>query len=458
MFTQGMEISRETLSEHLTGLKSLLRLNADGIGDDEDLATQLNRSVFAFIPFTEAAVADLGPNRTRVALDRFEGDLLGHQHIIRGDVITPDTLPPSSCSSATADEDFDREDGVPYFSRPTTASSMTSTRFSLDSLPSSWKNSSNGLLSPRDSLSRKPYACVEDVEEKDEEEEEACTSEAEEETVQNDVAFQRLSMLLAGLQAQAEAAVSSPTTPLRQPGALDLSVGIEEEQQEELLFPDMSRSTSSSMMTVTNSAIGSSTPGPGTPKLTQPFQRSSTLPFIAPRPPRGGSRAIVDKDEDLTYRSTAHSPIISLSSTIPLSPILKPSTSTSPLPSTFDLPPTPPSTLRKRPTVLDVSPSKSAVLSTLSSPALYQKPGVASTLPSPALLARRGSHLKDTDFEALLNEFLEVTQMRNQEGAYDVMFRWVWVYLLGGGVVWVAVGWMLGWGCRECNSCSAVSS
>lgn len=43
MFTQGMEVSRETLSEHLTGLKSLLRLNADGIGDDEDLATQLTR-------------------------------------------------------------------------------------------------------------------------------------------------------------------------------------------------------------------------------------------------------------------------------------------------------------------------------------------------------------------------------------------------------------------------------
>lgn len=48
MFTQGMEQSRETLSEHLTGLKSLLRLNADGVGDNDDLTIQLNRYLFPF--------------------------------------------------------------------------------------------------------------------------------------------------------------------------------------------------------------------------------------------------------------------------------------------------------------------------------------------------------------------------------------------------------------------------
>lgn len=32
--------------QNLTGLKSLLRLNADGIGDDEDLATLLSRYCF----------------------------------------------------------------------------------------------------------------------------------------------------------------------------------------------------------------------------------------------------------------------------------------------------------------------------------------------------------------------------------------------------------------------------
>lgn len=51
MFTQGMEQSRETLSEHLTGLKSLLRLNADGVGDDDDLTIQLNRYIFVLYPF-----------------------------------------------------------------------------------------------------------------------------------------------------------------------------------------------------------------------------------------------------------------------------------------------------------------------------------------------------------------------------------------------------------------------
>lgn len=60
MFTQGMEQSRETLSEHLTGLKSLLRLNADGVGDDDDLTIQLNRYLFVFLSlFIEARKLNL---------------------------------------------------------------------------------------------------------------------------------------------------------------------------------------------------------------------------------------------------------------------------------------------------------------------------------------------------------------------------------------------------------------
>lgn len=34
------------------GLRSLLRLNADGVGDDDDLTIQLNRCLFAFHPFS----------------------------------------------------------------------------------------------------------------------------------------------------------------------------------------------------------------------------------------------------------------------------------------------------------------------------------------------------------------------------------------------------------------------
>lgn len=35
--------SRDILAEELTNLRSLLRLNADGIGDEVDLITQLNQ-------------------------------------------------------------------------------------------------------------------------------------------------------------------------------------------------------------------------------------------------------------------------------------------------------------------------------------------------------------------------------------------------------------------------------
>lgn len=378
---------------------------------------------------------------TRLALDKFEGDLLGHQHIIREEVITPDTLPSSSRSSAIADEDLDKEDGLAYFSRPTTASSMTSARFSLDPLSPKWRNSTNSHLSllPQDTLSKKFtfVAGVGEVEEEEQVEEQVESTEAEEEeTIQNDVAFQRLSMILAGLQAQAEAAVSSPTTPLRQPGALDPFIEIDEpNQDEEMLLPGMSRSTSSSIATITDNSIGFSTSGPSTPRLTASFHRSSTLPFIAQRPSRRNSRIITDRDDLLDPFTIPPSP------RMPPSP-MKSSASTTSQPPVLDLPPTPPATLRKRPVGLDLPLPRS---------------GISTGLSSPAALSRRGSYLvTDSDLESLLNEFLDITQIRNREGAYDAMFRLVWIYLLGGGVVWAAVGLVLGWGCREC-SCAATS-
>jgi hypothetical protein len=48
----------------------------------------------------------------------------------------------------------------------------------------------------------------------------------------------------------------------------------------------------------------------------------------------------------------------------------------------------------------------------------------------------------------MLAEFLE------SRDRMDIMFKWVWIYLLGGGIVWVAVGWVLGWGCGQC-ACNA---
>lgn len=397
--------------------------------------------------------AELGSNRTRLALDRFEGDLLGNQNIVRGDM-TPDTLPSSSRASTIADEDLD---GSPY-SRPTTATSMTSARFSLDSLPSNWKHSPNGRLStsPRYSLLKKPFAFVEDVEEEEEEQDEINPLEVEEDTIQTDIAFQRLSMLLAGLQAQAEAAVFSPTSSLRQPGALDPPIEVEEELSEEMLFSGMSRPTPPSTATTTNHDMGFNASSPG---LAPSFHRTSSLPFIAPRPSRRTSKIIINNNQDATDPFT-----VPFSPRIPLSPMVPPSMSVSSpppvvLPPKFELPPTPPPTLRKRPTGLDLTPLKSRIPSAVSSPAPYQKSVVTSASPSPALLTRHNSYLvKDTDLEGLLNEFLEITQMRNREGMYDVMFRCVWIYLLGGGFVWTAVGWMLGWGCRECRGCMTALS
>lgn len=402
MFVQEMEVSREALVQNLTGLKSLLRLNADGIGDDEDLATLLSS--------------------TRLALDRFEGDLLGNQHIIREDVITPDTLPPSS-SASVADEDLDRDDGVTYFSRPTTASSVTSQRFSLNSLSSTWQSTPNSLLftSPRDSLSRK-FGFMENVKDI----QETVEQEEDEEPGQNDVAFQRLSMLLAGLQAQAEAAVSSPTGPLRQFATLRPPAEIKEEEEDGELGKGELRSSISSTNPSIANAMGFNTSCPGTPRLVTSFHRpSSSVPFVSLRHSRKNSRVIIDTDGD--------------SFGIPLSPMIPGSASKS---HTFELPPTPPPTLRKRPAGLDLDPSKS---------------GISSCLPSPAVLSRHNSYVvTDTDLETLLSDFLEQTQIRNIEGAYDILFTRVWAYLFGSGIVWAIVGWMLGWGCSECN-CSTVS-
>lgn len=404
------------------------------------------------------AGTDLSSNRTRLALDRFEGDLLGHQNIDRGGM-TPDTLPPSSRASTIADEDLDG--GGPYYSRPTTATSVTSARFSLDSLPSNWKNLPNSRLSasPRYSLLKKPFAFVEDVEEENEEpqQEKANASEAEEaeeDTIQNDIAFQRLSMLLAGLQAQAEAAVLSPGTSLQQLGALDPSVEVEEELSEETLSTGISRSAPQSTAEITDSTVGFNA---SSPRIAPSFHRTSSLPFIAPRPSRRISKITISKEQeqDSTDPFTVpFSPRIPLS-TMLLQSVLEPSPSTT-SPLKFEPPPTPPPTLRKRPTGLDLAPAKNRILSAVSSPAPYSKPVIGSGSSSPALLARQSSYLvTDTDLEGLLNEFLEVAQMRSREGVYDVMFRCVWIYLLGGGFVWAAVGWMLGWGCRECRSCIA---
>jgi hypothetical protein len=67
--------------------------------------------------------------------------------------------------------------------------------------------------------------------------------------------------------------------------------------------------------------------------------------------------------------------------------------------------------------------------------------------PSTPLFERKNSGIpsKEMEIEGLLSEFLE------SRDKVEVMFRWVWMYLLGGGVVWWAVGLALGWGCGQCD-------
>jgi hypothetical protein len=61
------------------------------------------------------------------------------------------------------------------------------------------------------------------------------------------------------------------------------------------------------------------------------------------------------------------------------------------------------------------------------------------------------------DFEGILAEFLDerIFGRYGEQQRQDVMFRWVWVYILSGGLVWAAVGWFLKWGCSACEGSSS---
>lgn len=60
--------------------------------------------------------------------------------------------------------------------------------------------------------------------------------------------------------------------------------------------------------------------------------------------------------------------------------------------------------------------------------------------------------LFDLDLDGLIADFLE-ERLSAQSGEYDLMFRWVWIYMVGGGFLWLVVGRILGWG-HACGDCS----
>lgn len=303
-------------------------------------------------------------DRTRISLEKFSTELLGSTRST--DVITPDTLPSSVASSPT---------------RPTSSlnsnRSSTTTAASLDGCTPS--GGVNGGL-------------------------------------EEDDTFLRLSSLLAGLQAQAEAAVSSgfstsaPTTPLVR------------------TFVDSdSNSSADEDAAISPGILGSSG------EVRQKCELTRTLslphPFLAPAPRRLRKTATLgvslreDCASDANGGNDRGNPTVNITSA-PDSP------PRSGVGGDTGFPPTPPPSLRCR--------GKSGI---------RHRPTLSDVfdVPTPTTPDRRNSLLPEgLELEGLLTEFLEAREK------VEMGFRWVWVYLLGGGIVWALVGWLLSWGCMEC--------
>ncbi|KAG0129533.1 hypothetical protein HOY82DRAFT_579726 [Tuber indicum] len=337
-----MDNLRETLVSEITGLKSLLRLNADGVGDDDDLVAQLTR--------------------TRISLEKFSTELLGSTRST--DVVTPDTLPSSLSSSPTRSS-----------SSLNSNRSSTTTAASLDDCTPS----GGGL--------------------------------------EEDDAFLRLSSLLAGLQAQAEAAVSSgfstsaPTTPLVR------------------AFVDSdSNSSGDEDAAISPGVLGSS----GEVKRKCELTRTLSLPhpFLAPAPRRLRKAATIGVSLREEAASTASGGKDRNNPTVNITPVPD-SPPWNGAGGDTGFPLTPPPSLRRR-----------GRAESRHRPTLSDVFDVPSPTPTPD---RRNSWLpKELEIDGLLTEFLE-----GREGV-EMGFRWVWMYLLGGGIVWAFVGWLLSWGCVEC--------
>ncbi|KAI5776614.1 hypothetical protein EDC01DRAFT_775089 [Geopyxis carbonaria] len=304
-------------------VKSLLRLDADGIcGTSTDLVLSLaatREAIEAFSCLLEQQSSETElPNPT---ITSSPPDLFDHR-----------PLPPCSPSIASSSRSSWRCDSA-------ASTSATS-------------------ISPRDSIRRRcspvspsPSPCL-DYEEYDSlVQEEAYDADADE-------SFMRLSSILASLQAQAEAAVGSP------------SAG-EEEVRDFWATHDSENSDISPISTRTiRSALSiPNTPGLMTPGIMTPRNGSMSLPRLA-----------------LPLTPSRHS--FSLSGGL----------------------------IRRRTEKKD----------------------------------KEGEVIEgnETDLERLVGEFLDERLGRGEE---ELMFRWVWMYLMGGGIVWWLVAWALQWGCSCAN-------
>jgi len=372
-------LDREALSEALTLLKSLLRLDQDGVGNQEDLIEVLEKTRQAIDRFSCSVRRDMLAD-----LD----DAPGEPHAIHTFKYRPSELPdPFEFSSL-------EEDGCH-------GPSSESTRSSLHSSPSAVSTAATSV-SPRDSILNRrfsvrlfasPSPCPgrarsstfgfcgkeESALEEDEVDPEG---EAEQES---DASFQRLSLILASLQRQAEAAVLSPLIDEEEDGAPS------QDSREAGGSEGNTKADVSPSSTIT---------------ATQPLRIHKISAEVTPTPSRNNS-------------------VLS----IPLSPLRKPSEEDN---STHLLPQPQPSPSRPQ-TPLQLLRRRSCV--------------------SKASEGENGEkELFDLDLDGLIADFLE-ERLSAQSGEYDLMFRWVWIYMVGGGFLWLVVGRILGWG-HACGDCS----
>jgi len=374
---------REQLSEQLTALKSLLRLDADGIGEPEDLLDVIEE--------------------TKANLERFSISV--QREGVLNTTIAPPTLTAGEIEGFQFGIEVEAEEPQSP-SRERRLSETSSTRSSWRSSPGSIASTPATSVSHRDSrrltspppVFRSPSPCpsrfrgfgdiqgmVGDGYGVDEE------GDDDYENDMSDASFQRLSTILASLQQQAEAAVFSPAPP-----------AIEEEPETPMFWRDRGCSANT---TVTDDHSPASTmtitcrrrSAPSTPGLTPTtLSRSGTGLSAAiqfPRPPSS------------LRRSNAEHLLL---------PPFSPMTPSMPSP-----------------------PANFAAMAEL----VRRKT-------TTALDGAVESGTAESDIEGMLTEFLELSA-RNAE--QDVVFRWVWIYMLSGGIVWLVVGWFLGWGCSGCG-------
>jgi hypothetical protein len=383
---------REQLSEQLTTLKSLLRLEADGIGDREDLFDALEK--------------------TRQTIERFSITL--RRESLNLDIgctdVTPPHADPFDFEAPASPNPFDSPCPAPA-EEEGSVDGNRNPRLSFSgssSTQSSWRSSSSTIsttatsISPRDSLVSRRFAPspvsvfpspylgrLREEEFRFGDEADGFVEEEGDDAETPDASFERLSTILASLQRQAEAAVFSPT--------------IDEEDSPANFWGDGGGDLSpTSTRTITCRRTVRSAPGtPGLTPILTSLASSAVSPAISPshfpRPPLDAKLGVPDQLLP------------------PFSPELPPNLSSCPA--------TPGITRRR----------------------------TGKSVPE----SEEGT--KWEDFEGILAEFLDerIFGRYGEQQRQDVMFRWVWVYILSGGLVWAAVGWFLKWGCSACEGSSS---